>query len=334
LPASIVTVVVPTLGADDALAGCLRALETQTFERFDVVVVDNSGMNRVQAGGARVRVIANARNVGFGSAVNQAIRSSDAPYVAALNDDAEADPAWLERLVAAAEARPRAGMFASEVRLAESGMLDSTGMLIAADGSSKQRGHLDAPEIFAQEHDALCPSGSAALYRRTMLDQVGLFDETFFLYCEDTDLGLRARRAGWECGYVAGATVRHRYSHSAGRASPLKAYYVERNRLFTAIKNLPFGMLVKAPFYAAARYFWHVVSMLEGRGKVAEFRQAGYSAALLPFLVFRAHFATLARMPYLISERRRIRGSARIGEGEYRALLAEYSIGIRQVATL
>jgi GT2 family glycosyltransferase len=334
LPASIVTVVVPTLGADDALAGCLRALETQTFERFDVVVVDNSGMNRVQAGGARVRVIANARNVGFGSAVNQAIRSSDAPYVAALNDDAEADPAWLERLVAAAEARPRAGMFASEVRLAESGMLDSTGMLIAADGSSKQRGHLDAPEMFAQEHDALCPSGSAALYRRKMLDQVGLFDETFFLYCEDTDLGLRARRAGWECGYVAGATVRHRYSHSAGRASPLKAYYVERNRLFTAVKNLPLGMLVKAPFYAATRYFWHVVSMLEGRGKVAEFRQAGYSAALLPFLVFRAHFAALARMPYLISERRRIRGSARIGEGEYRGLLAEYSIGIRQVATL
>ena len=72
-----------------------------------------------------------------------------------------------------------------------------------------------------------------------MLDQVGLFDEEFFLYCEDTDLGLRARRAGWECAYVPGATVVHRYSHSAGRASPLKAYYVERNRLYTAIKNLP-----------------------------------------------------------------------------------------------
>jgi GT2 family glycosyltransferase len=282
----------------------------------------------------RVRVISNTRNVGFGSAINQAIRASEAPYVAALNDDAEADPGWLEKLVAAAEARPRAGMFASEVRLAESGMLDSAGMLIAADGSSKQRGHGDGPAAFAQEHDALCPSGSAALYRRKMLDQVGLFDETFFLYCEDTDLGLRARRAGWECGYVAGATVVHRYSHSAGRASPLKAYYVERNRLYTAIKNLPFGMLWKAPFYAAARYMWHVVATLEGRGKVAEFRKAGYSAAMLPFLVLRAHAAALVRLPYLISERRRIRATARISAREFRALLAEYSIGIRQVATL
>jgi GT2 family glycosyltransferase len=334
LPASIVTVVVPTLGADDALAGCLRALDAQTFERFEVVVVDNSGTSRVHPESGRVRVIANAHNVGFGSAVNQAIRSSDAPYVAALNDDAEADPVWLEKLVAAAEARPRAGMFASEVRLAESGMLDSAGMLIAADGSSKQRGHGQPPENFAKLHDALCPSGSAALYRRKMLDEVGLFDEKFFLYCEDTDLGLRARRAGWECAYVAGATVRHRYSHSAGRASPLKAYYVERNRLYTAVKNLPLGMLATAPFYAAARYFWHLVSMLEGRGKVAEFRQAGYSAALLPFLVLRAHASALVRMPYLISQRRRIRASARIGAREYRALLSEYSIAIRQVAAL
>jgi GT2 family glycosyltransferase len=327
-------VVVPTLGADDALAGCLRALKAQTFERFEVVVVDNSGTNRVQPESNRVRVISNTRNVGFGSAVNQAIRGSETPYVAALNDDAEADPKWLERLVAAAEARPRAGMFASEVRLAESGMLDSAGMLIAADGSSKQRGHLDAPEAFAQETNALCPSGSAALYRRKMLDEVGLFDEKFFLYCEDTDLGLRARRAGWECGYVPGATVVHRYSHSAGRASPLKAYYVERNRLYTAIKNLPFGMLVKAPFYAAARYMWHVVAMLEGRGKVAEFRDAGYTAAMLPFLVLRAHASALVRLPYLLSERRRIRAAARLNTREFRALLAEYSIAIRQVAAL
>ncbi len=283
---------------------------------------------------ARVRVISNARNVGFGSAMNQAIRASEAPYVAALNDDAEADPVWLEKLVAAAEARPRAGMFASEVRLAESGMLDSAGMLIAADGSSKQRGHGHPPDQFTKFKDALCPSGSAALYRRKMLDEVGLFDETFFLYCEDTDLGLRGRRAGWECAYVAGATVLHGYSHSAGRASPLKAYYVERNRLYTAIKNLPFGMLLKAPFYAVARYFWHVVSMLEGRGKVAEFRQAGYSAALLPFLVLRAHASALLRLPYLISERRRIRATARVSAREFRALLTEYAIAIRQVADL
>jgi GT2 family glycosyltransferase len=335
LPAPIVTVVVPTLAADEALADCLRALEIQTFERFEVIVVDNSGARRAHAPMARVRVLSNDRNVGFGAAINQAFRESAAPYLATLNDDAVAHPEWLSALVEAAEARPRAGMCASEVRLAGlSAKLDSAGMLIAGDGSSKQRGHGEPPQNFAGTKDALCPSGSAALYRRTMLDQIGLFDETFFLYCEDTDLGLRARRAGWECAYVAGAVVEHRYSHSAGRASPLKAYYVERNRLYTAIKNLPAALLMRAPFVSVARYFWHVVSLAQGRGKTAEFREAGYSAALLPFLVLRAHLSVLFSLPRLLRERAHIRRGALLGPAEYRSLLAEYSIDVRQVAVL
>jgi GT2 family glycosyltransferase len=334
LPAPIVTVVVPTLAADEALADCLRALENQTFTAFEVVVVDNSGARRAKAVSPLVRVIANDSNVGFGAAVNQAFRDSSAPYLVTLNDDAVADPGWLAALVAAAEARPNAGMFASEVRLAGSGKLDSAGMLIAADGSSKQRGHGESPAKFAGVTDALCPSGSAALYRRAMLDEVGLFDETFFLYCEDTDLGLRGRRAGWDCAYVAGAGVEHRYSHSAGRASPLKAYYVERNRIYTAMKNLPAAMLVRAPFVSVARYFWHAISLLQGQGKTAEFHAAGYPAALLPFLVLRAHVSALFRLPRLLRERARIRRDAKLTPSQYRSLLAENSIDVRQVAAL
>ena len=152
-------------------------------------------------------------------------------------------------------------------------------MLIAADGSSKQRGHGQAAGDSRFDGDALFPSGSAALYRREMLDQIGAFDESFFLYCEDIDLGLRARWAGWECRYVAGAVVEHRYSHSAGRASALKAYYVERNRLYTVIKNFPCARCWRAPWAALARYFWHLISMLTGRGKAAEFRDGGQSRA-------------------------------------------------------
>src|SRR6266853_1536338 len=92
----------------------------------------------------------------------------------------------------------------------------------------------------------------------------GSFDETFFLYCEDTDLGLRAHWAGWKCIYAAGAIVDHMYSHSAGRASPMKAYLVERNRLYTIVKNFPLRLLWKAPWMTAARYFWHLLSMMGG----------------------------------------------------------------------
>jgi GT2 family glycosyltransferase len=327
-------VVVPTLAADDALAECLGSLAKQTFEPFEVIVVDNSGTRRAKADHPRVRILANEKNAGFGIAINQGVRASQSRYIATLNDDAVADKAWLEKLVAAADARPRAGMIASEVRLAGNGKLDSAGMLIAADGSSKQRGHGEDPERFSDQHDALFPSGSAALYRREMLDEIGLFDESFFLYCEDTDLGLRGRRAGWKCAYVPGAIVEHRYSHSAGRATPLKAYYVERNRLYTALKNLPPAMLIRAPFAAMARYYWHLIAMLQGRGKAAEYREAGFSGGLLPFLVFRAHVSALFRLPRLLGERKRIRRSARVSNSEFRALLESNLISIRQVAEL
>jgi GT2 family glycosyltransferase len=291
-------------------------------------------------------VIANDRNVGFGAAVNQAFRDSEAPYLAALNDDTVAQAGWLEALVAAAESRPRAGMFASTVLLytrsmtvapptnAPAGTLDSAGMLIAADGSSKQRGHGECSARFADAKDALFCSGSAALYRRAMLHEIGLFDEDFFLYCEDTDLGLRARWAGWECAYVADAVVEHRYSHSAGRASPLKAYYVERNRLCVVAKNFPFSMLMRVPFASVGRYFWHVVSLRDKGGKAAEFQQAGHSAAILPFLVLWAHISSLLRLPRLLAGRRRIMATRRLSVPEFRDLLREHSIGVRQVASL
>ncbi len=324
----------PTLAAGEVLEACLGALESQTVNEFEVIVIDNSGAGKVDAAGPRVRVIANERNVGFGAAVNQAFHASSAPYLATLNDDAVADARWLETLLSDAEAHPECGMFASEVRLAGTGRLDSAGMLIASDGSSKQRGHEEAPGQFSNAREALFPSGSAALYRRTMLEQIGLFDENFFLYCEDTDLGLRARWAGWQCCYVPGAVVEHRYSHSAGRASPLKAYYVERNRLYTVVKNFPAGMLWAAPFASLARYFWHLAALWKGHGKGAEFQRAGHSVAMLPLVTIRAYFATLVRLPALLAERRRIRAARRISSADFRRLLRRHSITVRQVASL
>jgi GT2 family glycosyltransferase len=330
----LVTVVVPTLAADDALADCLQSLESQTFSRFGVIVVDNSGSGRAHAAGEHVRIIANERNVGFGTAINQAIRDSESAYIAVLNDDATPHPEWLSALVKAAEARPKAGMFASQVRLKGTNRLDSAGMLIARDGSSKQRGHGEPPANFATNSDTLFPTGSAALYRRKMLDEIGLFDERFFLYCEDTDLGLRARWAGWEAEYVAGAIVDHAYSKSAGRASALKAYYVERNRLYTVVKNFPFSMLALVKFYAFARYYWHLLFMITRTGKAAEFRDAGHPPWLLPFLVVRAHASALVRLPYLLRERRRIFKARRLSSKEFRAVLAAHSIPVRKVAEL
>ena len=325
------TVAIPTLAADDALAECLASLERQTFSDFEVIVIDNSGRGIVKPN-RRVRVISNKRNLGFGAAVNQAIRASNAQYLAVLNDDTIADPNWLAGLMRAMEGSPDAGMCASQVRLAGDGRLDSAGMLLCRDGSSKQRGHLERPESYARAEEVLLPSCSAAFYRRAMLDEIGLFDESFFLYCEDTDLGLRARWAGWKCLYVPDAIVDHRYSHSAGRATPLKAYYVERNRHFLILKNFPLSAVALAPYYALQRYFWHFVFALRGQGKAADFRSGGNSLFRLPLYVLGAHVALLRRGPSLWTLRRKMK--RRLTSSEFTKLMRRFEISPRQVAEL
>ncbi len=336
---SAVTVVIPTLSADETLRECVEALGRQTLDNFEIAVVDNSGAGLARRNHAGMfasggpRLIENARNVGFGAAINQAVAGSRSPFIATLNDDAVPRPRWLETLVTSIQQRPDAGMCASRVCFYGEAALDSAGMLVARDGSSKQRGHGRAPQEFPVSEEALFPSASAALYRRAMLDQIGGFDERFFLYCEDTDLGLRARWAGWKCLYVPEAVVEHRYSHSAGRASPLKAYYVERNRLFVLAKNFPARMLLAAPFAAAARYLWHTWYLLGGRGTAARFR-AGYGGARMPWYVLRAHLDLAAHAAYLWRERRRIRASARITDSVFRQLLRSHSISARKVSAL
>ncbi len=318
------------------LAECLEGLRRQTRTDFETIIVDNGDTGRtagLASENPKVTVIRNGVNIGFGAAINQGWRKSNAEFLAPLNDDAVPHPEWLGQLIAAMEANPHVGMCASRVLLRGTSLVDSAGMLIAADASSKQRGHREPASAYDCPAEVLFPSDSAAIYRRAMLDQVGCFAEDFFLYCEDTDLGLRGRWAGWKCLYVPGAIVEHRYSHSSGRASALKAYYVERNRLFTAVRNLPLGALAALPFASGLRYFWHAWFLLSGRGAAAEFA-AKESSWRLGWYVLRAWAESLRRLPELLEQRRAIRRVASVSPAEFRALLRRHSISIRQVAAL
>ena len=338
---SRVTLVIPTLSADHTLWECVESLQRQTYREFSIVIVDNSGTRKVEtnwpagAGREGVSVLHPGCNVGFGAAVNLAARKQPAEYVAVINDDAAAEPGWLAALVEEMERFPKAGSAAAQVRLHGAGdALDSAGMLIAADGTSKQRGHGERPERYAAAEEVLLASGSAAIYRSAMLAETGGFDDSYFLYCEDTDLGLRARWAGWTCRYVPSAVVHHRYSHSAGRASRLKAYFVERNRLLTVIKNFPLSLAVRAFVSTPVRYLHHLLAMRRGQGAAAQFQQGGESAWTLVGCVLRAHLAAAARLPGLWRQRTAIRRTARIPAAEFAAALARHSITLRQVAEL
>jgi GT2 family glycosyltransferase len=334
LPPSV-TVVVPSLHCDANLQECVGSLLQQNWQNLTIVVADNSGRRkarRMLPDSPQIHVIENPSNLGFGAAVNRGFRLFPADYLATLNDDAAASPDWVAQLVEALENDPAAGMAASKVVLAGTDRLDSAGMSIAPDGSSKQRGHGEPERFHSTPCEVLLPSGSAAMYRRAMLDDTGLFEEDFFLYCEDTDLGLRGRWAGWRCIFVPQARVIHRYSASAGAASPLKAWLVERNRLRLVIRNFPVSMIVASFFWAKIRYFWHLVDLCFGQGKASEFRRREGGAWRLPWLVLKAHADLVCRLPMLLAQRRAIARSRRITAHEFQALCKRFSMPVRQVA--
>lgn len=335
MPSPQATVIIPTLEGGENLQQCLRALGAQTFPDFELIVVDNSG-TRVAAplvAGSGARLIENRENAGFGAAVNQGIAAARGEFVCTLNDDAFPDPRWLEELVRACRSGAALGMCASQIRLTEyPERLDSAGMQIYLDGSSKQRGWMAPAAEFGASGEVLFPSACAALYRRAMLDQVGWFDAGFFLYCEDTDLGLRAQRAGWRCLYVPSAVVYHRYSGSAGRASAAKAFYVERNRLYVVIKNFPLWIWPAIPGFSLARYAMHLWGVATGRGLAAEFQRHGEKWWKLAIIVLSANFQALRNLPRLLAKRRAMAKLAGMSGGAFWRLLRRHSISARELA--
>jgi GT2 family glycosyltransferase len=327
-----VLVAIPSLRGGRMLRHCLLSVLRQTHPPARVVVIDNSGAGLVKESCASlpVEVLSMPYNVGFGAAVNAAARSGSEPFIATLNDDALASESWLEESLKAILQDVRIGMCAPQIRLTN-GLLDSAGLLLACDGTAKQRGHRQPPETHSEADEVLCPSGAAALYRRSMLEQVGYFDESFFLYCEDLDLGLRARWAGWKCVYVPQAVIEHRYSASAGRASALKAYLVERNRIYTVMKNFPPRALACALISAWLRYAWHLVAVLRKQGLTGEFARQ-QSPFRLPWLVAKAHAVALGRLPQLWRARRSVVRS--ISTPAFVSLLHRHRIPLREVARL
>lgn len=328
-------IVIPTLHAGDELRACLDSLLGQSFDAFHVIIVDNSGRGLARSvvpSDPRVTLLESKTNLGFGAAINLGARHTDAPFIGTLNDDAAASPQWLQCLVEGLRRNPTAGMAASCVVLDATGQLDSAGMLLCADGSSKQRGHGQPSGAFPREEEALFPSGSAALYRRELFDELGGFDDDFFLYCEDSDLGLRARWAGWSCLYLPEARVEHRYSSSAGRVSRLKAYLVERNRLRLVVKNFPARMLWKVPFVAVSRYWAHLTSIPSGQGAAAEFSSTTGGPLTLAWFVLKAHLALLPALPALLRARRAVRARARISAREFASLAGRFRISPHEVA--
>ncbi|MBF0560208.1 MAG: glycosyltransferase family 2 protein, partial [Nitrospirae bacterium] len=199
-----ISVIIVNLNGEKYLRDCLESLASQTFRDFEVIMVDNgstdNSLDLVRKDFPWVRVTGLAHNTGFAKGNNTGFAVASCKYMVTLNNDTIADSNWLQALFGAAEADPSVGMVASKIFLGREGSeLDSAGMLIYPDGMSRQRGRGETDcGQFDDIREVLFPSACAALYRSEMLKNIGWFDEHFFSYCEDADLGLRARLAGWK----------------------------------------------------------------------------------------------------------------------------------------
>ena len=318
------------------LPECLDSLDHQTFRDFEIVVVDN-GSNDGSPEYLRARpgvlLVTLPENVGFAAGNNAGLAVAKGEFIVTLNNDTKAEKGWLEHLVAVADAHPKAGMVASRIlSYHEPDRIDSLGIAVCPDAMARGdfRGrHYSGLSIGAVQ-EILLPSACVALYRRAMLDEIGFFDPDFFAYCEDTDLGLRGRLAGWGALLARDAVVYHKYSMTSGAFSPFKLYLVERNHYFAALKNFPLPMLALLPFFTLQRYLTQGAVVLGAKGSGGEFLASGTRSACVWALLRGMRDAALA-LPVLLKKRAALRPVRKLTNREMMQLLKRYRLSFKEL---
>ncbi len=330
-----VSIIVPNLNGRSMLETCLDSLWRQEYKDFEVVVVDNGSVDGSldyleSLTDARLQLVRLSENRGFAGGCNAGIRRARGRYVATLNNDAEAEAGWLGALVAAMEQAPDIGMAASKILFAKDrGRIDKVGHLIYLDGLNHGRGSGEVDRgQFEKVEEVLFPDGAAALYRAEMLDQIGLFDERFFAYGDDADLGLRGRLAGWGSVYVPTARVYHLHSATAGEFSSLKAFLIERNRIWVLLKLFPLPLLLLSPAFTMLRFFFHAYGALFSLGSSGRFA-TGSSRMTLALMIVKAQWSGVRQVVPMLRSRREIRRFARLGGGEFARLLWKHRVSVR-----
>jgi GT2 family glycosyltransferase len=292
---AIISVVVLNFNGKRYLEKCLSSLASQTYEDFEVIVVDNASsdgsVDCLKAQFPWARIVKNEKNLGFAGGTNSGIRQARGDYILTLNNDTQVDRCFLECLVKPMQSDKSIGMCASKMLLPD-GRINSAGICISRSGAAWDRGMFEPDDgQYDCREEVLGPCAGAALYRKKMLDEIGLFDEDFFLYMEDVDLAFRAKLAGWKCIYVPEAVVHHHHGGTAGFGSDLAVYYGNRNAIWYAVKDFPIGLLlISLPWIVGRNLAVIPYYALRGQGKT----------------IFRSKLDALRGLPSMLKKRKSI----------------------------
>ena len=245
-PVPCFSVIVVNWNGRHLLGECLDSVLCEQDGSLEIIVVDNGSTDGSadfvrERYGNRVRLIELAGNEGWAGGNNRGIETARGEHLLLLNNDACLERGFFRHLREGIARHPDAGMYSTRIlNYQDRSQIDNTGHVIFRDGTARGRLRLrkDGPE-FDREAEVLCPSGAAGVYSRKLIDRVGPVDERYFAYGEDTELGLRARKAGFSCFYIPRAVVYHKYSATGGAYTLQKVFFVERNRVWTLLKLYP-----------------------------------------------------------------------------------------------
>ena len=302
------SVVIPNYNGARWLPDCLDALAGQQFDDFEVIVVDNGStdgsVTSIENRHLHVRLISLRENTGFARAVNRGIRETRADYVALLNNDTVVRPQWLGALVQLLEASSHevAAVASLMLSLDEPNLVDDAGDCLSWTGAAEKVGHGRPADEFRTRREVFSPSGGATLYRRSFLEQMGGFDEHFFAYLEDIDLGLRGRLAGYRYLLEPEAEVLHKGHGSAIRRRDY-VRLLTKNRLMVFAKNVPSSLLLK-----------HLLRLIYGQLYF-------FVAYKHPFQSLAGYVSFLVTLPHIFRERRRVSRLRRISTADLDAML-------------
>jgi len=328
----LVSVVIVNWNGKRYLEKNLSSVFNQSFRSLEVILVDNGSSDDsvefVRANFPDAIIVQNGENLGFAAGNNRGIEAARGVFILTLNNDTELAAGFLDRLIeAAGSSAADVGMWAPKIlSMKDRKRIDSVGgLLMYRDGIA--RGHGRGEEDRGQYDsvtDILFPSACSALYLRSMLDEVGLFDEDFFAYCEDSDLGFRARLSGWKALSVPDSLVYHYYSGTTGEYSDTKAFLIGRNHVWLAIKNFPVSLLVFVPWYVLWRTIVQFTGLISGTGATSHYIKGSGFKILITLC--RSYISMLKGIPPMLGKRKKIFDKKVVSSKEIRGWFKAYGV--------
>ena len=319
----LISVVIPNYDGARFLETCLQSLIRQTYPRVEILVVDNSSRDSsieiVRRIAPQARILQLESNLGFAAAVNRGVQAASGEWIAVLNNDTEAAPAWLSECAAAISRHPEASFLACRILdFQQRDRIFSAGDCFLRAGIGYRRGQEQADsDQFQQEIPIFAACGCAALYRKTVIEQANGYDEQFFAYLEDVELGLRLQASGMRGYYIPSAIVYHVGSGtSGGEFAPFAVRLRTRNAILLLIKSVPGRIL---------RRTWRMILF----GQAFWFGRAIVHGRLLSYL--RGWLGVFPILPAMLEQRRR-RKQILEEEGErlYQSILESESLARRE----